>query len=61
MNRYKVDYNTYGHDFPYALFGKLGWFAKWQQIGSFKTKEEAIAYGERLQGLPIHMPQVRTA
>lgn len=55
MNRYKIDYNTYGNDYPYALFCKKGW-GKWEQIQSFKTKAEAAVYAERLQGLPIYIP-----
>ncbi len=56
MNKYKVDFNKYGHDYPYAVYVRHGWLGRWEHIASFKDKEEAREYAaSTLAGLPIYV------
>jgi hypothetical protein len=57
MNRYKIDWNRYSTEsYPYALFSKRRWFARWEHVASHRTKEDARAHYEKLIGLPIYLP-----
>ena len=55
MNKYKIDYNEYGTDNPYALYVKCKWWQKWNRICSLKTKDEGYELYLKLYGLPVYL------
>ena len=56
MKRFKIDYEC-GYDFPYKLYrnNKRFLFDEWDQIGSFKTRDEARAFYQEVKDLPEYL------
>lgn len=57
MNSYKIDWNSYSADsYPYALYSRRVWWRRWEHVASFRTKEDARVFHQKLIGLPIYLP-----
>jgi hypothetical protein len=55
--RFKIDFYDY-EDRPYGLYFDDGsrWRANWRRVNSYKTKEEALAFYDKIKDLPEYLP-----
>lgn len=53
--RFKIDFqDSYG---TYGLFYTRGWlWPTWYLIVSYKTKQEALDFYEKIKELPVYLP-----
>lgn len=56
-HRFKIDFNDYSGE-PYALYFDAGgyWRPNWRRVNTYKTKEEALAFYDRIKDLPEYLP-----
>jgi hypothetical protein len=54
--RFKIDFNDYFNE-PFALyFDEGGWRPIWRKVNSYKTKDEAVAFYDKVKDLPEYLP-----
>jgi hypothetical protein len=53
MRRFKIDISDYTGSRQFGLFIRVCW--GWQEIDSFKAKEEARAMYEKIKDLPEYL------
>ena len=55
--RFKIDFYDFV-EMPYGLYFDDGsrWRPDWRRVNSYKTKEEALAFYEKIKDLPEYLP-----